>query len=177
MDLRTTAVAHLRQKRGVLCLLSFSNFQFRTNAVSSTMIWSNPIPRRINIIYFVKCQSSLRKSVQFPFTVTANSWLLFPGDALDFLKAKATNHSINTLIAEMIDVKCLPTCLCVLLAEWKCNDHVQRGFWDRGGSGKYPLLPQLCPEAQRISHFCHWVPRPGCSRPEERPLWSVSTVP
>lgn len=63
----------------------------------------------------------------------------------------------------------------MLLAEWKCDDHVQWGLWQRGGSGKHPVLHQLHSEAQRVSHLCGWVSRLGRSRPKEGPLRSVST--
>lgn len=59
-----------------------------------------------------------------------------------------------TIAVRTDDIKCYPTCLHVLLAKWKCDDHVQRGLWERGGSGIHPVLHQLHPEAQRVSHLC-----------------------
>lgn len=57
------------------------------------------------------------------------------------------------MITLMIDnIKCLATCW--LLAEWKRDDHVRRGLWELGGSGKHPVLHQLHSEAQRVSHLC-----------------------
>lgn len=76
----------------------------------------------------------------------------------------------------MITVR-IDTCLCMFLAKWKCDDYVQWGLRECGGSGKHPVLDQLRSEAQRVSHLCGRVPRLGCSRPKERPLRSVSTVP
>lgn len=72
----------------------------------------------------------------------------------------------------MIDnIKCLTHFW--LLAEWKCDDHVQ---WGLGGSRKHPLLNQLHSKAQGVSHLCGGVSRLGCSRPKEGPLWPVSTL-
>lgn len=58
------------------------------------------------------------------------------------------------MITDMIDDINVCLLLCVLLAEWKYHDHVQWGFWECGCSGKYPVLHQLHPEAQRVSHLC-----------------------